>query len=163
MLLKKGFHSPGRKMLRKLLQIMVLTASHPGLGQRNFGIVVPPTAQHGLRRRTRNRRDRSPSTVTFPRSPLRGQVQDGWRSNGLKCGLPVRASWCWKGCTGYLPTPPILRRSLTFEWSSRSQQSSDGFFYRGRHSTCPAKKCSHGRPAHGNCGGNRDGPKTRDS
>ena len=53
--------------------------SHPGLGQRNFRIVVLPTAQHGLRRRTRNCRDRSSSTVTFSRAPLRGQVQEGRR------------------------------------------------------------------------------------
>src|SRR5580658_8565598 len=32
--------------------------SHSGLGQRNFGIVVLPTAQHGLRRRTWNCCDR---------------------------------------------------------------------------------------------------------
>ena len=117
-------------MLRKPLQIMALTAClTPAWGKETLELSF----------------FRQPSTV-FVVGPgtvvtvhllqlpfLEPHYAVKYKTDGgepVEVWTPRKDIWCWKGCTGYLPTPPILRGSLTFEWSSRSQQSSDIFFYR---------------------------------
>ena len=53
--------------------------SDSGLGQINFGIVLHPSAQRGLYRRTWNCFVRSPSRLTLHQGALGGPVQDGRR------------------------------------------------------------------------------------